>query len=226
MRLTKTHVRTSTSPLSARHALACTPCAGKKGAPVVQVVKLEDAASAPKLAAGAGDLSRAGSQAPAGAGGAPESREPGKPSSSGAAAQPMPRAPSQKVEYATKVGEHGRWLLAFDALTAAPERGHVPCPQARESVRAPPQAEAREAFRQLLASVNPAQDWTWEDCMKRIVHDARCALEEGSQLAGLQQRVPARARLSSLWTRGRAPALAACVRACVCVQVRRAVLPG
>lgn len=37
------------------------------------------------------------------------------------------------------------------------------------------QAEAKEAFKELLASVNTGSEWTWEQAMRLIVNDARCA---------------------------------------------------
>jgi len=38
-----------------------------------------------------------------------------------------------------------------------------------------PQAEAKEAFKELLASVSTASDWTWEQAMRLIVNDPRYA---------------------------------------------------
>jgi pre-mRNA-processing factor 40 len=35
------------------------------------------------------------------------------------------------------------------------------------------QSEAKEAFKDLLASVNTASDWTWEQTMRLIVNDYR-----------------------------------------------------
>lgn len=35
------------------------------------------------------------------------------------------------------------------------------------------QEEAKDAFKELLASVNAASDWTWEHAMRLIISDAR-----------------------------------------------------
>lgn len=36
------------------------------------------------------------------------------------------------------------------------------------------QAEAKDAFKELLAAVNTGSDWTWEQTMRLIVNDGRC----------------------------------------------------
>lgn len=53
-------------------------------------------------------------------------------------------------------------------------RDHIP-----DSVRysdCDMQAEAKDAFKELLASVNTLSEWTWEQAMRLIVNDPRCGL--------------------------------------------------
>lgn len=37
------------------------------------------------------------------------------------------------------------------------------------------QEEAKDGFKELLASVDCASDWTWEQAMRLIISDRRCA---------------------------------------------------
>lgn len=40
---------------------------------------------------------------------------------------------------------------------------------------AAPQEEAKDAFKELLASVGVASNWEWETAMRLIIGDPRCA---------------------------------------------------
>ena len=38
------------------------------------------------------------------------------------------------------------------------------------------QEEAKDAFKELLASVGVSSDWSWEQTMRQIIGDPRCTL--------------------------------------------------
>ena len=38
------------------------------------------------------------------------------------------------------------------------------------------QEEAKDAFKELLASVGVSSDWSWEQTMRQIIGDSRCTL--------------------------------------------------